>query len=348
VALHAREMKKHGIEIEIWAFETWPGMYARSKARLDNAHVLSNSNIRLFRGLFYYIPFSETINSLLLVYYLRRFRPKIDFIHARADYAATVSGCASKVLHIPIIWDCRGDTEAEFKTAYNPSGIAGRLFKVLFLGLIRWRTSFASWVCTRAIFVSEELRHRKWKYGLEKPSEIIPTSVAPDIFFFSEDLRKEARESLCITPEKRVLLYSGSIVGYQHFEEYVRMCKKLNRSDSRLRFLVVTPHIERARRVLLQLPQRSWILCSASLKEMNAYYNAADFGVLLRERNSVNDVASPTKFGEYCLTGLPVIMNDSVKQSFKYALEFAKILSRDTTALKYQRVYDYSSKLKDK
>ncbi|GMU26287.1 MAG: hypothetical protein AMXMBFR16_11920 [Candidatus Uhrbacteria bacterium] len=375
VALHAREMKKHGIELEIWAFETWPRMFAQSKARLDSAQELSQSKVRLFRGLFYYIPFSETINALLLAYYLWRFRPSVNFIHARADYAATVSGIASKFLRIPIIWDCRGDAEAEFKTAYRPANFSGRLFKRLFLRLIRWRTHFAASTCAKAIFVSEELRKRKWRYADQKPSKIIPTSVTQDTFFFSPELRQDTRSRLGFTPELRILLYSGGMVGYQHFAEYVRMFSALQQDDSNLHFLVVTPHVERAQQMLQELPQGSWTLHPAPFREMNAYYNAADFGVLLRERNAVNDVASPTKFGEYCLTGLPVIMNDSVKQSFQFALELgnlipyrdnlsandlvlrttkervrisrksAEMLSRESTAARYRSIYDFGSNL---
>jgi glycosyltransferase involved in cell wall biosynthesis len=300
-----------------------------------------------------------------------RFRPDVDFIHARADYAATISVVTGKLLNIPIIWDCRGDTEAEFATAYNPSSVGGRLFKRLSLWLIRWRASFAAGSCARAIFVSEELRKRKWRYLSLKPSEIIPTSVSRDTFFFSPELRQSMRNQLGLTPEQRVLLYSGGIVGYQNFAEYVRMFSNLLKCDNSLRLLVITPQIERAQRMLQDLSPASWILRSAPFGDMNAYYNAADFGVLLREHNAVNDVASPTKFGEYCMTGLPVIMNDSVKQSFRFAQMFgnliyysddtsitdlvpksadervqisemsAKMLSRECLAERYERIYDF-------
>lgn len=373
VALHAREMKKHGIELEIWAFETWPRMFAQSRARLDSAQELSQSQVRLFHGLWYYIPFSEIINALLLMYYFWRFRPSVDFIHARADFAAAISGIASKLLRVPVIWDCRGDAEAEFKAAYRPSNLGGHLFKCIFLRLIRWRTDFAASACARAIFVSEELRERKWRYAGQKPSKVIPTSVAQDAFFFSPNLRQDARYQLRFTPELRVLLYSGGIVGYQHFPAYIRLFSALRHNDGDLHFLVVTPHVERAQQMLEDLPQGSWTLCSAPFQEMNAYYNAADFGILLREHNAVNEVASPTKFGEYCLTGLPVIMNDSVKQSFQFALEFGNLipyrddlsandlvpktaeeraliarksaekLSRESVAESYKSIYDFDS-----
>jgi hypothetical protein len=38
----------------------------------------------------------------------------------------------------------------------------------------------------------------------------------------------------------------------------------------------------------------------------------AHCGVLLRHRHPVNEVSSPTKFGEYLAAGLPVLMTDSI------------------------------------
>lgn len=369
VALHAREMKKYGIELEIWAFETWPGMFRESKDRLNMAQELSQSKVRLFRGLFYYIPLSEIVNAVMLTYYLWRFRPDIDFIHARADYSAVACSIASRLFRIPIIWDCRGDSAAEFSTAYRPANIGGRLFKLLYLRLIHWRTAFAARICARAVFVSEQLRKRKWQHADQRPTEIIPTSVSCDTFYFSEELRDKTRRRLGFAPEQQVLLYSGGMVGYQQFLEYVRVFRALYVRDPDLHFLVMTPHVRKAHRMLQDLPEGSWTLHSALFTEMNAYYNAADFGILLREPNAVNDVASPTKFGEYCLTGLPVIMNDSIRQSFQIAsclgnlipyhdrlsprdLESKaardrqtiskrsrEILSRDTTSARYKRLY---------
>ena len=47
---------------------------------------------------------------------------------------------------------------------------------------------------------------------------------------------------------------------------------------------------------------------------MNSIYNASDFAFMIRATRNLNVVASPTKFGEYCLTGLQVIHNSSVSQ----------------------------------
>ena len=46
--------------------------------------------------------------------------------------------------------------------------------------------------------------------------------------------------------------------------------------------------------------------------KLNSLYNASDFGILLRENRLVNNVASPTKFAEYIMAGLKVIISENV------------------------------------
>ena len=47
---------------------------------------------------------------------------------------------------------------------------------------------------------------------------------------------------------------------------------------------------------------------------MNSVLCGSDYGVLLRDNRSLNNVSSPTKFGEYCITGLRVIHNNTIDQ----------------------------------
>ena len=46
--------------------------------------------------------------------------------------------------------------------------------------------------------------------------------------------------------------------------------------------------------------------------EVPSYLCAADAGIIWRENNIINQVASPVKFSEYACCGLPIIANDSV------------------------------------
>ena len=327
VALHANEMRKHGVEMEIWVFDTRNSHYPESLRRLPAARQLAQSNIHLFHGIFQYLPFSGILNSLLFLYHLMKSKPDVDFIHARADYAAHVCSYVVPFLKTPLIWDCRGDYEAEFTMAYSPNNFFLRFLKQFFIRLIRWRTYHAGKNSDGAIFVSEGLWQRKKQNLTEKHLEIIPCGVSGKHFFFSEKLRRETRSRLGYVDDDRVLIYSGGLVTYQGFGEYVSMFKLLYDIDERYKFLIATPYKEKASTFLSGISLKSYKLLSASFDEMNALYNAVDFGVLLRPPNPVNYVASPTKFGEYCLCGLPVIMNDTVEQSRQISKEIGNYIS---------------------
>jgi glycosyltransferase involved in cell wall biosynthesis len=326
VALHAIEMKEHGVETEIWVFDTRKSHYAESLRRLPAAQQLARSKIRLFRGSFQYLPFSGILNSFLLLYHLMKDKPDVDFIHARADYASHVYSYLAPFMKIPLIWDCRGDYEAEFALAYSPRNFILRILKWALIRLFRWRTHHAGRNSSGAVFVSIGLWERKKQNLTGQPFEIIPCGVSGKHFFFSEKLRNEIRSKWGYTDEDRVLIYSGGVVAYQGFGEYVSLFKLMYDMDKKYKFLVVTPYTGKASAFLRGLPLESYKLLSASFDEMNSLYNAADFGMLLRPPNPVNFVASPTKFGEYCLSGLPIIMNETVEQSWKIAQDLGNCI----------------------
>ncbi len=69
------------------------------------------------------------------------------------------------------------------------------------------------------------------------------------------------------------------------------------------------------------------IIRSVEHDEVNAYLNAADAAFMLRHRNTTNCVASPTKFAEYCMAGLPVVMSDAVQGAFANATRFGNYVA---------------------
>ncbi len=335
VALHVREMQDNDVCFDIITFETWPGKYKESFKRLEEVKKISNTNVYLKRGVFIYIPFSEIINSVLLLISISRLKYKPDFIHARADYSAAVCNIVSAVLNIPFIWDCRGDYEAEFNEAFVANNLLKKLFKFITVRHIKFRVILAAKGCRKAIFVTKKLRERMGLGIAQTKTQVIPTSASSANFFYSESLRQETRKKLNFNPNQIVLIYSGGMVGYQNFLQYAVVFKKLLADDSKLHFLIVTPEKEKARRILSALPENNITVISSSFERMNMFYNAADFGILLRDKNRINDVASPTKFSEYCLAGLPVIMNDSVTQAFNYASMIGNLI---------QHTSDFSAK----
>jgi glycosyltransferase involved in cell wall biosynthesis len=263
------------------------------------------------------IPFSLFFNRLLLAMSVLRLKPVFEVVHARTDYSAAVAGILKVLRRAALVWDCRGDAVAE---------AAERLERVRWLPssmkrLKRWRAErerrkAANW-CDRAVFVSEPLARLCAPLLSGKLSVVIPCAASEDLFFYDAELRAQVRKRLGYKNGERVFVFSGSLVGYQCFEEMVVLFEALQRTDLHARLLVLTPDVETARRRLMHFNSNVVQVIRVPLDEVNGYLNAADIAFMLRHSSELNRVASPTKFAEYCLTGLPVIMTDAVEDAWR-------------------------------
>jgi hypothetical protein len=199
-----------------------------------------------------------------------------------------------------------------------------------------------------------------------KNYQIIACPVSEKKFFFDSELRSKIRGELGIANDKLVYLYSGSMIAYQSLEEQYKQYELLLEKPDNI-ILIATSDPDIAKSYFKNLISDRLIIISVSFEEMNAYYNLADFAFLMRDNKQLNFVASPTKFGEYCLTGLPVIMNNTVDQAFsvskklgnyvshfdleakplsdeqrmKISDESKQFYSRKYLSLKYVKLYDF-------
>jgi hypothetical protein len=334
VLLHAADMRRHGIvDFEIWCVAGSSPLYERSLPQLAATKRLPGLPVRVFRGVRPSLPGSALVNALLLWLRMRRISPAFELVHARTDYSAAVCYYLKLFRSFDLIWDCRGDTEAEFRKRYAGGGPLRAAIRSFFIVSSRWRLHLATRACERAIFVTEALRKRVGKGHLQGRSEIIPCAASEALFFFSPELRAETRNELGYVRSDRVVIYSGGLAIYQCFRESVQLFRDLLRGDPNLRLLVLTPAPEAARRDLESLPTGSYQLRSARFEEVNAFLNAADYALLLRQADPLNAVAFPTKFAEYGLAGLPVIMADTVPGPHGIAKEVGNLCEyRDGTA----------------
>ena len=154
------------------------------------------------------------------------------------------------------------------------------------------------------------------KYSLAKNKriEVIYGAAEKESFFFDQDLRENIRNKLNLNG-KIVLLYSGHLdKPWQIPEKIFQLFEQLANIIQNLRLIMLTPDIKIADSYArkYKINKDHIILKTASYKELNKFLNCADFSLLLRENKLVNNVASPTKFAEYILSGLPVIITESL------------------------------------
>jgi glycosyltransferase involved in cell wall biosynthesis len=326
VLVHAREMRRAGIvDLEVWAVACSARAHADSMARRATAIERADGPVRVLRGVAPTLPGSAWANARRLAPELRSFGP-LDLVHARTDYAAEVCSHLRSERSFELVWDCRGDVEAEVVNRHADSGLLRRMLASWQRFGARRRLRAARTSCDRAIFVTSALRERLVDDALDDRSEIIPGGADSELFFFSPELRGRARAALGFGAEARVVVYSGGLASYQCWEESVALFRRLRERSPELRLLVLTPRPERARPALATLPSGSSLLRAAPLEEVNTYLNAADVALLLRRPDPLNTVAFPTKFAEYGMAGLPILMTDALPEPAAVARELGNLV----------------------
>lgn len=317
---HVKDMNSNGIDMDILAINTESKMWRTS---LLNYNELVNSNlsfkITLLKSCRIYYPFSELYNLLLLWKYLKSVDGKYSYIHARANYSSFISTLLKIFIRIDVLWDCRGESLSELHDAISRKN---RLYKVVLMPLLlleKFRLLVISKYADAAVFVSNALYSKYAKWINTNNIEIIPCPVAESKFYFNKDKRYKLRSYYNISDEINVFMYSGSMVAYQAVEQQIILYRKILERDNHIIFYL-TSDIALAKETFQEFSQDRFVIKSVPFVEMNDYYNLADFSFLIRDALVLNFVASPTKFGEYCLTGLPVIMNDAVEQAYKNAI----------------------------
>jgi len=337
---HARQAAERGIAFEIWAFCCTADSHRRSLVALERARRLAGCPVRVRRAVRPAAPFSVALNRLLLAWTILRLRPAFDIVHARTDYSAAVAAVAKAMRRCVLVWDCRGDSAAEAME---------RLKRVRWLPAVAKRLKrrraerervLAARACDRAIFVSEALARFCAPLLAGKPAVVIPCAASEDLFFHDPALRARIRQDLGYGDDDRVYVYSGSLVSYQCFEEMAALFGAWRAADPRARLLVLTPDAEAARRRLAHLDPDAVRIASAPFDAVNGYLNAADAAFLLRRPSAINHVASPTKFAEYCLTGLPVVMTDAVEQAWRIAGDLGNRIALDGGAAEWPSAQD--------
>ncbi len=218
-----------------------------------------------------------------------------------------------------VIFDQRGDQIAEQELALETAGAArGSLRWRLSLAITRAMEAFALRGASRVLYVTERLREavgRRYPFARRRPSAIFPCLAEAARFRFDPRERERTRRELGYGPGDQVLLYCGHAQAYQCIEETCELIRLCARERPSIRALFLTPPAGWPKiRARLEEPlgpgRLSLLTCPNS--EVWRYLNAADAGFLLRRPSPVNEAASPTKFAEYALCGLPVLLTDGI------------------------------------
>jgi glycosyltransferase involved in cell wall biosynthesis len=169
---------------------------------------------------------------------------------------------------------------------------------------------------SRITCVSESFRRQiaaQYPKAAEK-IRVIPCSASAALFNYDAQTRRDVRRRLGLD-DRLVLVYCGALdQTWQVADRLMAAFRELHEADPTYHLLLVTPRPDLALRLASQagIAPADVTAASAPHREVPSYLMAADVGLLLRRRDSVNAVASPTKLAEYLMTGLPVAASEGI------------------------------------
>lgn len=330
-----RWLSKEGVaDFDVLTIACSDATYKQSLERLNHVRTHAVGQVWLERGYRQRLPGAALWHRRLVREALRRSETPYKFVHARTDYAAAIAGPVAASLGIPLIWDCRGDSVAEFRERHSGELLGDLMVRLGERALLHHRR-LAARHASKVIAVSTTLAVVIKPMLNGRQIEVIPCLGDGDAFGFDPVLRHQVRQTLGYATEHQVYVYVGSMAPYQGFEAALSAFERLIRVESNSRLLVLTPGSDAAERSI----RGRWGGCvnvkTVPFDEVNGYLAAADCAVMLRPTSGTNSAAFPTKFAEYGLSGLPVLMNRAVPDCWRFSQAAANAIpiQEDTRAV---------------
>ncbi len=235
-------------------------------------------------------------------------RNKIDIIHARSLYPAII-GLFLKIRYqkIKLIYDNRGVfiQEQIYLGQWHKGGAKERVFKAL-EKLVLKKSDHV--IVVSKVFYDLLLHDNPSLENLSVKISVInnKTYIVGEIN--SEDLekRKNTNGIICI--------YSGSSAKWQNIDEIFSFAQNCISKLDNFRFKILTYESGIFKKKISNYKELQKIskISEVSSGEVFDQLLSANFGLLLRENNIINNVSSPLKFAEYLAAGLPVVVSEGV------------------------------------
>ncbi len=284
VLTHVRLVREMlGLDIPVVAFACSSDVYEQSRAAFDHARQTAGGAVHLFRGVRPALPGSLVVNLGRLSAVLDTLGP-ISFLHSRGDYAAAVTGRLARSRALPMLWDCRGDSRAVLHERIGTVSPLQRLPMAVRAWMSQQDSKTAGQNCAAACFVSQALHELMAGYIGAKPIWVLPCLANENEFFFDHALRQRMRAQLGFGDGDPVYAYSGSLSGYQLFDNVVETFRATAQSNSAARLLVITPYVEATRQKLAHLPADRVVCKTVKNSEVNSLSQRGRFRLSFARR----------------------------------------------------------------
>ncbi|MBL7033522.1 MAG: glycosyltransferase, partial [Candidatus Delongbacteria bacterium] len=238
-------------------------------------------------------------------------RDEIQILQAHADSAAHIAARVRAQWNGVFIYDMHGTTLAERKEILGEDWAGTAEY-----ARMRSQKQKALQAADRVFCVSEVFREYLINEYQLSGANITVTRSGTDINpLISLDEISRLREELSLT-DKTVLVYAGGVSQWQKIETTLHLFELVQAEAPGAIFLFLIPAYaaQEFSRMLgdTNLPDANLRVLNLPPSQVHSYLSLADFGILLRDRNMVNRVASPIKLAEYLMAGLNVVVSDEI------------------------------------
>lgn len=219
-----------------------------------------------------------------------------------------------------VIFDGRGTYSGEWKEF--DFGAPEVLKKQIF-DLEKQAVTYADQRIAVSYKLIENWKHKFNYNGSEGEDHfVIPCTLSADFeqLNISEQNIKEKRRELSIPEDACVLIYAGSVAGWQSIDDWLLEVKSIMDNNPNLYLLLMTNETATIKSFIEDSKGKAQRIF-VNPKEVPGYLVIGDYGILIRKPMETNEVASPTKFAEYLACGLKVLISEGIGDYSKFAEE---------------------------
>lgn len=261
--------------------------------------------VKLYRYPKMFIPIINRLRAFSSKNILNKILNNIDVIHCRGHVSSAFAINLLKILKIdkPIIADIRGVICEEL---LNRNTLLSKFYYTQAKIIERYVFKY----CDYLFFVSHNMqKYYMDKYDFKQHSAVFPTIVDESLFYASSEKRNIIREQLKMS-DRLCYVYVGGVDYWQNLDKILLKFDKINKENKTKFFFIVLTNNKQwvfdfCRKNNIKLD--NFYINSLSYDKVPLYLNAADFGVIIRNNDLINFVASPTKINEYLACGLKII-----------------------------------------
>ena len=211
-----------------------------------------------------------------------------------------------KFFNLKVVYDGRGAVNAEWNE-YN-LGFTNLIKQKSF----EWEQSSVRNSDFRIAVSNKLVEYWAQKYNYDKPAHvIIPCTFSEENLKINLDLQNQKLKEWSFDSNDIIVVFSGGKDPWQSMGSLISLMEKWLVNNENLKIVFLANSEVKENEIFKKFPYRvfqDWV----SSKNVFSILKLADYGILIRDENTTNKVASPTKFAEYLIAGLKLIISENI------------------------------------